>query len=83
MELNEKAYILTDFTIEFSNDESYQEFFDYNDLGIPIAVALANDLVILTQAGEDLLNETWRYLCELFSKNHEDYFESLDDILEL
>jgi hypothetical protein len=80
MDNRTKAEILVQFTQDEFNSGDYEEFFDYNDLGIPLAIAINNDLVILTDAGEELLDETWKDLCLLFDANPDDEYESIDDL---
>jgi hypothetical protein len=80
MDNRTKAEILVQFTQDEFNSGEYEEFFDYNDLGIPLAIAINNDLVILTDAGEQLLDETWKDLCLLFEADPNGEYESIDDL---
>jgi hypothetical protein len=80
MDSRSKAEILVQFTQDNFNDEVYEDFFDYNDLGIPMAIAIIQDLVILTDAGELLLNETWKEMCDLFGADPDGEYESIDDV---
>jgi hypothetical protein len=80
MDNRTKAEILVQFTQDEFNSGEYDEFFDYNDLGIPMAIAVTQDMVILTDSGEQLLNETWNELCLLFNANPDDEYESIDDL---
>jgi hypothetical protein len=80
MDNRTKAEILVQFTQDEFNSGEYDEFFDYNDLGIPMAIAITQDMVILTDAGEQLLDETWNELCLLFEANPDDEYESIDDL---
>jgi hypothetical protein len=80
MDNRTKAEILVQFTQDSFNDETYDEFFDYNDLGIPLSIAVVQDMVILTDAGEQLLDETWKDLCLLFNANPDSEYESIDDL---
>lgn len=81
MELLDKAQIIIEFTEEFYNDEDYLEFFEYNDLGVPMAVMFRNNLITLTQDGINLLEETWSDLCNLFEANPNEDYESLEDLI--
>lgn len=81
MDNRTKAEILVQFTQDSFNDENYDEFFDYNDLGIPMAIAVVQDMVILTDAGEQLLEETWTELCLLFEADPNGEYESIDDLM--
>jgi hypothetical protein len=80
MDNRTKAEILVQFTQDEFNSGEYEEFFDYNDLGIPLSIAITQDMVILTDSGEELLDETWKDLCLLFDANPNDEYESIDDL---
>ena len=80
MDNRTKAEILVQFTQDEFNSGEYEEFFDYNDLGIPLSIAITQDMVILTDAGEQLLDETWKDLCLLFEANPDSEYESIDDL---
>lgn len=80
MDNRTKAEILVQFTQDEFNSGEYDEFFDYNDLGIPLSIAITQDMVILTDSGEELLEETWKELCLLFNANPDDEYESIDDL---
>jgi hypothetical protein len=81
MDNRTKAEILVQFTQDYFNSGEYEEFFDYNDLGIPMSIAITQDMVILTNEGEQLLEETWKELCLLFEANPDDEYESIDDLI--
>jgi hypothetical protein len=80
MDSRTKAEILVQFTQDNFNDDLYEEFFDYNDLGIPLSIAVDQEMVILTDKGEELINETWLELCELFGADPNGEYESIDDL---
>ena len=81
MDNRTKAEILVQFTQDNLNDELYEDFFDYNDLGIPMAISVMQDLVILTDEGENLLDETWKELCQLFGADPNGEYENIDDLM--
>ena len=81
MDNRTKAEILVQFTQDSFNDENYDEFFDYNDLGIPLSIAIIQDMVILTDSGEALLEETWIELCNLFNADPNSEYETIDDLM--
>ena len=80
MDNRTKAEILVQFTQDHFNSGEYDDFFDYNDLGIPMSIAITQDMVILTDAGEQLLEETWIELCNLFGADSNLEYESIDDL---
>ena len=80
MDNSAKAEILVQFTQDYFNSGEYDEFFDYNDLGIPMSIALDQEMIILTDKGEQLLEETWKELCLLFEADPDNEYESIDDL---
>jgi hypothetical protein len=80
MDNSKKAEILVQFTQDYFNSGEYDEFFDYNDLGVPMSIALDQEMIILTDKGEELLQETWNELCLLFNANPDAEYESIDDL---
>jgi hypothetical protein len=82
MDNRTKAEILVQFTQDHFNSEEYDDFFDYNDLGIPLSIAVMQEMVILTDSGEQLLDETWIELCNLFGADSNSDYETIDDLME-
>jgi hypothetical protein len=81
MDNRSKAEILVQFTQDHFNSGEYDDFFDYNDLGIPLSIAITQDMVILTDSGEELLEETWIELCNLFNADVNAEYETIDDLI--
>jgi len=75
-----KAIILADVWLNFRNDDEFQDFVTYNDLGLPLAYAISEEIVKTTELASNFINETFDLL--LAGVGVEDTgFESLDDIL--
>lgn len=82
MEIKDKASILVEFIqVNFTNDR-FTDFFDYNDLGLPLAVAFENDLCTLNDKGIEVLNETYDLMLEEYGVDKDKDYEVLDDIIE-
>lgn len=81
MELIDKANILIEFIQQYSNDNDYDDFFIYNDLGLPMAICFTNGLIELKQEGIELLNETYLELCLLFDADENEDYEDLDELI--
>lgn len=76
-----KAAILADLWLNYRNDEEFLDFVEYNDLGLPLAYAIANGIVESTEIAAKFVNETYELL--LGGLDVEDTgFETLDDIFE-
>lgn len=72
--------ILSDLWMDYRTDEEFADFIDYNDIGLPLAYAVTNNLVTVNKSGESLIEETFALL--LGGLDIEDTgFDSLDDIL--
>jgi acyl carrier protein len=79
--LEDKAQIIVEFTQDHFNGGEYEDFFDYNDLGTPLAVAITQEMADLTDSGREVLEETWTNLCDLFDADATASFESIDDLI--
>jgi hypothetical protein len=77
-----KTIILADLWLNYRDDEEFQDFIEYNDLGLPLAYAYANGILTeLTSMAESFIEEAWNLL--LAGMELEDTgFETLDDLLE-
>ena len=78
-----KAEIIFEFINDYRGDEAFEDFFNYNDLGVPMAVMIVNDLVILNEGGVEVIDETWESLCSNLNDADVNYdYESLDELIE-
>lgn len=78
----DKCSILAELWLNYRNDEEFQDFIEYNDLGLPLAYAIDNDIVKSTEMAQRFVEETF----DLFiaSLETEDTgFETLDELLGL
>ncbi len=75
----DKCSILAELWLNYRSDEQLTDFVDYNDLGLPIAYAIDNDIVRSTEMAQRFVEETFDLL--LASLKVEDTgFETLDSI---
>ena len=76
-----KCEILADIFINYRDDEEFADFREYNDLGLPLAYAIANGIVSKTGKAETFIGETFALL--LAGLDLEDTgFESIEDLLD-
>lgn len=86
MDIEDKCFLIEEFVREYSKyehsnkSEEFLEFLSYNDLGIPLAQAYVYDLIILTDEGEGLIQETWLNLCEMIGTDPDGEYESIYDM---
>ena len=75
-----RCQILGDFWVEFKGTDRFQDFIDYNDLGLPLAFALATGLVKSTSLVEPYVNETFELLLAAVGLEDKGYTD-IEDIL--
>ena len=88
MNLADKTGVLGQLWIQFRDDEDFETFMEYNDIGLPMAYYVAEGLVKeLSPLGEQYIHETFDMFAEALSISDEeiDGLEviNLDSILEL
>ena len=72
--------ILSELWLDYRDDEEFQDFIEYNDLGLPLAYAFANGIVEQSPMGENFVTEAFNLL--LAGLEIEDAgFETLQDVL--
>jgi len=77
-----RCLILADLWINYRGDEQFQDFIEYNDLGLPLAYAIANNVVNSTNLAEQMINETWGLLLAGLEIEDEGFEDLLDMIGE-
>jgi hypothetical protein len=75
-----KIDILSNLYNSYRDDEDMADFFEYNDLGLPMANLVNEGLVAINEKGKIYIDETWGLFLE--SLEIEDMgFETLDQVL--
>ena len=83
MNIEDKAFILSDFWIDYRNDAEWQDFMKYNDLGFPLSDAITNGFVLeLGPAGEAIIEETYTRLCNRLGIDPSESFDEPSDFYE-
>jgi hypothetical protein len=77
---SKQCEILGELWLEYRDDEEFQDFFEYNDMGVPIAYAIDQKVVLSTPSAEKFVGESFRIL--LAGLEVQDTgFDSLEDLL--
>lgn len=77
----DKVAILADLWLTYRNDEEFQDFIEYNDIGLPLSYAIDREIVVSTPIAKQFVDEAFDLL--LAGLDVEDTgFETLDDLLE-
>ena len=62
--------------------EAWQDFFEYADLGLPLAYMIESNLADVRPDGEVVINETWEALCALLDIDPTAEYETLEQMFE-
>ena len=80
---NAKCRILSDLWIKYRNEESLEDFFSYNDVSLPLAFLLSENIIGEKNAAiESFIEETFMLFLKAVEEE-DDGFEELDEILGL
>ena len=80
-DLASKCDILNDIWINHSDDESFYDFIEINDLGLPMAYFICNGIVEATPLAIEIIDLTFADLLELLDIE-DTGFKLLSDILK-
>ena len=78
--LENKITILAELWMNYRDDEDLQDFIEYNDLGLPMAYLLMNELVLPTDKSALYINETYDLLVGALGVPDKNW-DSLDEML--
>lgn len=59
-----KVSILADLWMNYRDEEGLEDYIEYNDLGLPLAYAIATDIVSLSPRAAIYIEETFALLLE-------------------
>lgn len=77
-----KAFILADLWMNYRQDEEFVDFVEYNDIGLPLAYMVANNIVQTNPMADKFIEETFDLLLSGLGIEDEG-FESLDEMLDI
>lgn len=79
--LDNKLSILSELWLDYRDDEEFTDFIEYNDLGLPLAYAISNDIVSISSSAEKFIGETFDLLLAALDLEDTGY-EDLTEVLE-
>lgn len=74
-----KCNILGELWMNYRNDQNFEDFISYNDLGLPLAYAVSSKMAKVTELGAKYINETFNLLLSSLEVEDND-FTTLDDV---
>lgn len=79
--LSKRAEILGDLWIRYKSNPDFEDFVQYNDLGLPLAYSLSSGIISTTPKAEAFINETWEILLTALDMPEAEY-PSLEALLD-
>lgn len=76
-----KCAILADLWMNYRGDEEFQDFIEYNDLGLPLSYAIDSEIVKSTEMAQRFIEEAFSLLLAGLEIEEDAGYETLDDIL--
>jgi hypothetical protein len=62
--------------------QAWREFFEYADLGLPLAYLAWTDMCNIKPDGKRIILDTWTTLCEVLSVDPDDKYLDLEDLFD-
>ena len=66
--------------MDYKTDKYFKDFIEYNDIGLPIAFLIDNDLVEPTELAKRYVYETWSIFLAALEIKEDTGWESLEEI---
>jgi hypothetical protein len=66
--------------LNYRDQEGFEDFIEYNDLALPLAFAITENIVESTQVAEVYVLEGWELLCGALGLDAKLNYESIDDM---
>jgi hypothetical protein len=79
-DFSDRCIILGDLWLNYKNEPEFEDFTDYNDIGLPLAFAVAQDIIPANDIATNYINETWDLFLESLGIK-DTGFTTLDEIL--
>ena len=76
-----KCNILSEIWLGYRQDDQFQDFVEYNDLGLPLAYAIANRIVPSSDKAKAFVEETFALLLAGLGIEEDTGFETMEDIM--
>ena len=80
---NIKYAILSDLWTNYKDDKQFRDFFEYNDLGLPLAFMIDQKIVESTPVAQVYIEETFELLVESLGLDSEEVYESIEEMFDI
>ena len=80
--IDTKTNILAELWMEYRDEPYFSDFFEYADLGLPLAYLLSNKIVSITPEATKFIEDTWELFLGICGYAEDTGFEDLEEMLE-
>ena len=80
---NTKYTILSELWTGYKDDKEMADFFEYNDLGLPLAFMIEQKIVESTPVAQVYIEETFELLVESLGLDSEEVYESIEEMFDI
>ena len=80
---NTKYAILSELWTNYKDDKEMADFFEYNDLGLPLAFMIEQKVVESTPVAQVYIEETFELLVESLGLDSEEVYESIEEMFDI
>ena len=77
-----KCEILSELWLDYRQDEQFQDFIEYNDIGLPLSYFVEAEIVQATEIAREYISETFRLLAVALGLDSDKDWESLNQMLD-
>lgn len=79
--ISKQCEILSQLWMDYRHEEDFEDFIEYNDIGLPLAYLIQEGIVKSTPQAEIYIGETFNLFIAALDANPEEEYESLEDLL--
>lgn len=79
-DFSSRCNILADLWLNYKDDAEFSDFIQYNDMGLPLAFFVSQEVVPSNDMVMNYVNETWELFLEAL-KREDTGFDTLDELL--
>lgn len=79
--INKQAEILAQLWMDYRDEDYFRDFFEYADLGFPLAYLLANNVVTRNAETDKFIGDTWEMFLGVCGLSEDEGYEDLEELL--
>lgn len=79
-DFSSRCNILADLWLNYKQDSEFSDFVEYNDMGLPLAFFISQEIIQTNDMTTNYVNETWDLFLESLKVN-DTGFSTLDELL--